>query len=186
MINQAQLVDLRRRDPKTAEIIAQLIVSVNKLNNYHGIDTSGAVTAPPTIGQLSVSAANGVFRATIIDKGAVNKGITYFLEHDTVPTFTHPVTVFLGPSRDWVDFLGSATFYFRAFSQYPLSPPSNKIYLGTPLSPTGLAGGGAIAGPAPLPEQGSGTNPTLPGTGYGVAIVQPPSTFRGFSGGNLL
>jgi hypothetical protein len=181
VINQQQLVALKKKDPYTAEIISQLIVSINKLNNYHGIDTSGNVTAPKTVGQLVVTAANGVFRVTIIDKSAISRGINYFLEHDTNALFPAPVTLALGPSRDWQGFLGSGNFFFRCYSQYPLSPPSPIIYFGTQAVPTPVAGGGAIAGPAPLPEQGSGTNPTLPGHGFGNTPSQPGS-FTGFRG----
>ena len=171
MINLGQLQHIHRTDPKLYETLKQLVDSHNLLNNLHGIDTSGAVTAPQIVGMLTVTAANGIFRATIIDKSNVSKGVAYFLEHDTTASFLAPVTVHLGPSRDWLEFLGSGTFFFRAWSQYPLSPPSKLITFGTP--PTGVAGGGALAAPAPLAEQGSGTS-SLPGNGFGVQPRQGP------------
>lgn len=182
MINLGQLKHISTSDPKLYEVLRQLVTSQNKLNNYHGIDTSGVVTPPNIVGSLTVTAANGVFRATVIDKSPVNKGINYFLEHDTTASFLAPVTIPLGPSRDWQGFLGTGNFFFRCYSQYPLSAPSTIIYFGTQLAPTPVAGGGAIAGPAPLPEQGSGTSSRLPGQGFGDAPSQPPSEFLGFRG----
>lgn len=174
MISLGQLKHIQRTDPRLYEAITSLQDSINKLNNYHGIDTSGNVKAPATIGGLNVTAANGVFRVTITDRSSVNKGITYFLEHDTSSSFPHPVTVDLGASRSWVDFLGSATFFFRAYSSYPLSPPSSAVVFGG-ATPTGVAGGGAIAAPAPLTGQGTGTS-SLPngGQGFGNYSIQPP------------
>jgi len=180
LINLGQLKHIATVDPRLYEVLSQLVKSQNMLNNLHGLDTSGIVTAPPDIGSLVVTAANGVFRATITDRGAVNKGITYFLEHDVSASFLTPVTVNLGPSRNWLEFLGSGNFFFRAYSQYPLSPPSAKI-LSTPAF---VAGGGAIAGPNPQPSPGSGTSP-LPGSGYGGDPTQPPTELRSPNRGHI-
>src|SRR6266850_4155570 len=113
MINLGQLQHIAVTDPHLYEVLKQLVTSQNKLNNYHGIDTSGVVKAPAAIGSLTVTATNGRFIATIIDKSPVNKGINYFVEYDTSASFLTAVQVALGPSRVFDKFLGSATYFFR-------------------------------------------------------------------------
>jgi hypothetical protein len=176
VLNPGQLARLRRENPYTAELIDALNQSINRLNNFHGLDTSGQVTPPPAPGSFVITATNGRFVGTIIDKSAVNKGINYWVEYAADASFQNAIQVCLVASRDFDKFLGSGTFFFRCFSQYPLSPPSPKI-LSTPPS---LAGGGAIAGPALPAEQGSGTSP-ISGQGFGGAPEQPPGEFPGFT-----
>lgn len=132
--------------------------------------TPGGVTpAPPQISAIAVVAADGVFNVQIQDNNPVNRGIEYFIEFSTSPG--GPWTVIaLGASRNWAGFLGSQTLYWQAYSQYPTSDPSEPLLFGGSSSPGAVVGGGALAGPSPLPSAGSGTAPTngqSGGSGFG-------------------
>jgi hypothetical protein len=118
----------------------------------------GSTNPPANISSLSVSAANGVFDFAIVDHNPVLRGINYFVEYSTTPSFTAPHVIDLGASRNFRTFLDSGTYYFRAYSAYPTSARSSPVYFGSQSNPTAVNGGGAVAGPAPLASQGSGTS----------------------------
>ena len=161
---------IRTKDARLYDAISDIKAGIERMARQLVANPSGEVGAPPTPSSLSVTASNGSFAATIFDNNPVLRGIVYFLEVATGPTFDNPVLiVFLGPSRQWTGFLGSGTYYFRAFSQYPTSAPSLPVYFGSANSPTGVAGGGTLAAPTPT-GTGSGTassNGYQGGAGYG-------------------
>lgn len=161
---------LRGQDAKLAEAVEDILKLVGNAATQTAANPSGLVGPPPTISSLAVVAANGMFHAVIQDNRPVLRGISYFIEWSTTPNFAQPHVIFLGPSRSHWMFFGSQTLYFRAYSQYPTGNPSEPVYFGTAASPTAVAGGGALAGPTPLPSPGSGTAPTTGlngGAGYG-------------------
>ena len=139
---------------------------------------SGVTPAPPPISSLTITAADGVFEATIQDNNPVMRGIEYFLEYSSAPQGPWTV-VSLGPSRGpWRQFIGNRTLYWRAYSQYPTSAPSNPVYFGPENAPTGVLGGGALNGPAPGASAGSGTAPSsglVGGAGYGKVSTRNSS-----------
>lgn len=163
MITLEHLPYLRRKDPRLGETIDALRKGLLSLAQQAGIGISGKI-APPSIQGINATAANGSFIITVTDKSATHFGINYFVEYADNANFDNVHTLFLGPSRTSPPvFLGSGTFYFRAFSQYLNSAPSARvIYGGT--NPTGVAGGGTIAGPTLPPSQGSGVGQ---GGGFG-------------------
>ena len=133
-----------------------------------GLGVSGQITAPE-LQSIAVTAANGIFSVSVVDKSETHLGISYFVEYADNPSFDNSHTLFIGPSRNENGlFLGSGTFYFRVFSQYLNSTQSPKIVYGG-ATPLGVAGGGAIAGPTLPPTQGSGANGA---GGYGRATNQ--------------
>lgn len=117
----------------------------------------GTTDPPGPIASLTVTAANGVFDFAIVDNSSVLRGINYFVEYSTTPNGPWKV-IDLGASRNDRRFLDSGIYYFRAYSSYPTSARSNPVYFGTQAAPTAVNGGGAIAGPAGLASQGSGTS----------------------------
>lgn len=173
-----QIVRLQSsRDPETVligEALNQLVQSHNALAANIGADPNGVFPTPQAIGSLTVTAANGLFDAAIIDASVVGNpkqtNIEYFLEYSSDPNFINPpaIVVPMGASRNIAHlFLGSRTLYFRAYSQYLNSQPSAKVTFGIP--PTAVVGGGAIAGPTPNASQGSGSaNAGTPGSGFGI------------------
>src|SRR5207253_3159090 len=87
---------------------------------------------------------------TISDNNAIQRGINYFIEHDTDPNFTNPQVEDLHASRQKTlslpamdDDGNPQPRYVRVYSQYKGSPPSAPIYFGgntpTPVNPGGTA-----------------------------------------------
>ncbi len=167
MLSIPNLEQIRDENPYTYEAMKKIVAAVNAVATSAGLDATGNFAAPPMIGSVSVSAANGMFDVAIVDKSPVRKAIHYFLEYDTQASFPNPRPLYLGPTRNISVFLGNQTLYFRAYSQYLGSPISPKITYGNP--PTAVTGGG----PAPAPpsrrraageqeaDQVSGKTPTL-------------------------
>jgi len=172
MLNLPHLPYLRGKDPLLAETIESLKKGLISLAEQAGIGASGQIAAPQ-IQSILVTAANGAFLVTVTDKSATHLGINYFVEYADNANFANVHTLYLGPSRSSPPiFLGSGTFYFRAFPQYQNSPPGAKVVYGG-STPIGVSGGGAIAGPTLPPAQGSGassggTAPPSSGFGHGA------------------
>ena len=156
---------IKNMDQRLYETIVALHNGVEALAKQAGIGAGAQIAAPPTIGKISVTAANGIFHVSITDNTAnTHFGINYFIEYADNPVFNNAKTEFLGPSRDKEGWnLGSRTLYFRAFSQYPSSPPSARVVFGGVATPTAVVGGGS-APPAQLPTNGSGSGQ---GGGFG-------------------
>jgi hypothetical protein len=168
MLSLPHLEYVRRKDPRLGETIDSLRESIISLAKQAGLGPSGQIPAPQ-IESISVTATNGVFSISVTDKSATHLGISYFCEYADNPNFDNSHTLFMGPSRNENGlFLGSGTFYFRAFSQYQNSPKSAKVVFGG-STPTGVAGGGAIAGPTLPPSNGSGSGGS---GGYGQTFSQ--------------
>jgi len=166
MLKIGQLAQIKGDSPYVYEALTQLVNGVNAVGLATGVDPSGALKAPPPIGNLNVVAANGIFDLAITDNSAVRRGIFYFAESDTTPAFSRPYVHFLGSSRNLRISLGNQTLYWRAYSQYLGSDPSQPVPFGTPA--TAVSGGGTAAGPALQASQGSGTAPgTEGGSGFG-------------------
>lgn len=134
--------------------------------NAPGVQSS----APPQITAFGVTSSNGQFFFVITDNSPINRNINYYVEYSTDIGFSHPHVLDLGASRTGTLWLGSGSFYFRAYSQYtPVSPPSSFVNFGIP--PTLVAGGGSFAGVTLPQSTGSGTglgNGTQGGVGAGI------------------
>ena len=170
MLNIPQLAQIKARDPYLYESLKQVVGAVNSIGRATGVDPSGSIGAPATIGGISVTAADGIFDLAITDNSAVRRGVFYFAESDSDPAFTQPHVYFLGSSRNLRVSLGNQTLYWRGYSQYIGSAPSTPVTFGAP--PAAVTGGGA-AGPAPQPSSGSGTaTGQQGGSGFGVSLKQ--------------
>jgi len=167
MLNVPQLAQIKARDPYLYESLKQVVGAVNSLGRATGVDPSGSIAPPASIGSVSVVAADGIFDIAITDNSAVRRGVFYFLESDTGAAFTSPHVYFLGSSRNLRVSLGNQTLYWRGYSQYIGSVPSTPVAFGSP--PTAVTGGGA-AGPRLQPSSGSGTATAQQGgSGFGVS-----------------
>ena len=118
----------------------------------------------------------------IQDNAPIQKGIRYFTEVATDPSFTRPLVIDHGASRTrhpitlpTKDDSGSTVkYYFRSYSQYPGSDPSPpQVYGGA--SPTAVTMAGSTQMTL-LPSMGSGTgagNGSQGGHGLGKVLVRP-------------
>ena len=167
-------------DPRLAESFQQIQDAINNLAQQTASVPVGQQAAPSAPSALSVTGSGGIFDIQIQDNNPANTGIApdYFLEYSTTPGFTPSATiqVHIGPVRNTRLSLGNQTLYWRVYSQNGrASQTSGKTYFGSQSSPTPVAGGGAISGPAIQPSAGSGTGPTTgqaPGVGYGILPVR--------------
>ena len=155
MLKIGQLAQIKSESPYVYEALTQIVNGVNAVGLATGVDPSGTIDPPATIGSLSVLAADGIFDLAITDNSAVRRGIFYFAESDTTPSFGQPRVYFLGSSRNLRIMLGNQTLYWRAYSQYLGSDPSAPVTFGMPA--TAVSGGGTAAGPALQASTGSGT-----------------------------
>jgi len=166
MLKIGQLAQIKGESPYVYEALTQIVNAVNGVGRGTGVDPVGPIQAPSPIGGLSVTAADGIFDIAITDNSSVNRGIFYFAESDTTPSFARPYVHFLGSSRNFRIMMGNQTLYWRAYSQYLGSVPSALVTFGTP--PTAVTGGGTAAGPPLQPSNGSGTaQGTAGGSGFG-------------------
>jgi hypothetical protein len=171
---------IKTLDPKLHETITDVAAAVDGLAQRSNVNPTGETTAPFDISRLTVVAQDGVFDIRIFDDTPVQRGIHYFVEYSTTPSFTNPIPIHLGTSRCGREFLGNLTLYWRAYSQYLGSQPSNPIYFGSAVVPTAVIGGGSITGPTPQQSTGSGTassNGTQGGQGFGVNLKRSSGGF---------
>jgi hypothetical protein len=167
MLKISQLAQIKSESTYIYEAMTQVAGGVNAVGLVTGVDPSGTIDPPATIGSLNVLAADGIFDLAITDNSAVRRGIFYFAESDTTPSFGQPYVHFLGSSRNLRIAMGNQTLYWRAYSQYLGSDPSAPVTFGTPA--TAVAGGGTAAGPALQTSMGSGTAAGgQGGSGFGV------------------
>jgi hypothetical protein len=165
MLTIPQLAKIKGTDPYLYESLRQLVAAVNALGRATGVDPSGSIATPDPIGSLAVAAADGIFDLAITDNSAVHRGIFYFAESDTSPSFLAPRVHFLSCSRNLRVALGNVTLYWRAYSQYLGSQPSPPVTFGSP--PIAVTGGGS-SGPALSASTGSGTAAAQQGgSGFG-------------------
>lgn len=168
-----ELEYIRSKDARLADALQKILDEVNLTQKGTGVAPAGRLPAPPTLGGISVTAAGGTFDVQLTDKAATLPGVTYFVEYDTSPQFSNAYVVPLGVARNRHITLGNGTYYWRAYSQNVGGVQSPIVVFGG-TTPTGVAGGGAVVGPAPQTTQGSGTS-QAPGFGFGT----PPNVTAG-------
>jgi hypothetical protein len=164
---------IRTQDPKMAETFDDIVSGVDNVAALSNVSSQGGnITQPTNVGRVSVIAADGVFDIRIFDASPVTRGINYFVEYSTTPQFTNAIPIDLGTSRCHRCFLGNQTLYWRAYSQYIGSAPSDPVYFGISFAPTAVVGGGSLVGPTPQASTGSGTassDGTQSGQGFGLS-----------------
>lgn len=147
-------------------------IQTQALNIQQQSNTSatGQPQAPPKISGFNVTGQNGHFNLKVEDSNPIYRGIQYYAEYDTTPHFSNPQVVHLGDARNHNVFLGNGTYYWRAYSSYAGSGPSDAVYHGSSAQPSAVVGGGPIGSPAIQASQGSGTG--APGQGLtGPGII---------------
>jgi hypothetical protein len=177
------LTRLMQSDAITGSLVQKIITAINSLGLNAGVSPTGQLAAPTAPSAVAVKAAGGYVHVQITDNAELNKGIHYFTEADTNPSFTQPIVIAQGPSRTSHPFPLPANdddgnpqdWHFRSYSQYPGSPASTKTVFGGQGGPTPVSVGGAVSLTL-LPSTGSGTaspNGTQGGQGFGAVSVRP-------------
>lgn len=181
------------RDSYAGSLFGRIIDAVNALAKNAGVAAVGKVAPPPPVDNITVSGPapnNGVISIpnsevlhwTIQHNQSVSKGIHYFSEIDTSPSFTNPHVIHHGTSRSGFLSLPTnnssnvkQTYYLRSYAQYPGSDPAPPTVLGGLGSAIGIQMGGTSQ-TSLLPSTGSGTaasDGSQGGHGFGVVLTRP-------------
>jgi hypothetical protein len=159
-LNIRYLAEIKQRDPQLGQALEDMVNAVGTMAEQVNSNPQGSVQAPPRVSAFNVTAVGGIFDFQIQDNAPITRGLFYHIEGSLTASFTMPILIYTGPSRNFRTSLGNQTYYFRAFSQYLTSEPSPAVYYGSAATPTPVVGGGATTGPVPQASAGSGTGRT--------------------------
>jgi hypothetical protein len=133
--------ELQRRDRILGEGLDDLASQIAAARIQGNFGLNGPPSPPSTPTALQVTAASGLFTATVIHHSAP-AGTQYVLQHSTAPNFPPGSTISEtlnsvdGVSTTWQRSLPGQQLYFRIASKFPASPISKWVYVGTSASPT--------------------------------------------------
>jgi hypothetical protein len=172
---------LTQKDNYLGSFLSRVVEAVNTLATNAGVAAVGKTSPPPKIDSITVQGVqNGnvivcpseILHHVLVHNQSVNKGINYFSEVDTSPSFPNPHVIPHGPSRS--SFITLPTFatptaaanaqptnyYLRSYAQNPGSDPSEPTVLGN------------IGGEIAIQMTGMSVTQLLPSTGSGTASPQ--------------
>jgi hypothetical protein len=160
---------------------SNLIPAINNIGKQLAVSPVGAMGAPDPPQSIQVKAAGEYAHVQITDNAKLQKGVQYFTEVSTSPSFSQPIVIDHGASRTSHPFPlptqdddgNPVTYYFRSYKQYHGSDPSAHVVYGG-QSPTGITMSGSTQMTL-LPSTGSGTaagNGQQGGQGLGKVILR--------------
>lgn len=188
-----ELSYISQRDNYAGSLFTRIIDAVNALAKNSGVAAVGKVPTPPPIDSITVagsSVVNGIMTVpstevlhfTLQHNQAIKKGIRYFSEISTSPSFTNPHVIDHGTSRSGFITLPTndsngniQTYSLRSYAQYPGSDPCKPTVLGGLSGAIGIQMGGS-SNLDLLPSTGSGTASSSGqqgGKGLGVVLNRP-------------
>jgi hypothetical protein len=153
---------IRAENPRLYEALSDILQQHQNLAQQVNGNSTGQPMPPPGIDKVTVTGQNGQFHIQIHHQAPIYRGIQYYAEFSENAAFTQPHIIHMGDSREYTQFLGNRTYFWRAYAAYSSSPPSAPAYHGG-AQPKPVSGGGDIGGPMLLAPQGSGTG--APGEG---------------------
>lgn len=143
---------ITQRDNYAGSLFGRIIEAVNTLAKNAGVAAVGKVASPPPVNRINVQGTlagdtvtcpSEILHWTLDHNQAISKGIRYFSEIDTDPSFPTPHVIDHGTSRSAFLTLPKMndagvdhTYYLRSYSQYHGSDPSQPTVhgnLGAPL-----------------------------------------------------
>jgi hypothetical protein len=174
---------LDMKDSFLGSMLRRMVEAVNTTATNAGVAAVGKTSPPPRIDSITVQGTQvgsvitcpaEILHHVLVHNQAVNKGVRYFSEIDTDPSFPQPHVIDHGTSRS--SFLTLPTYssaanqtagqptnyYLRSYAQMPGSDPSEPTVLGNV--------GGAIAINMTPPTGSTGSAMALlTSTGSGTA-----------------
>lgn len=192
---------LTQKDNYLGSFLSRVVEAVNTLATNAGVTAVGKTSPPPKIDSITVQgvqngnvvvAPSEILHHVIVHNQTVGKGIRYFSEIDTDPSFPNPHVIDHGTSRSsFIPLPTYATptaqanlqptnYYLRSYAQMPGSDPCEPTVLGniggeTAINMTPLAGTtGSVT--QLLPSTGSGTASQTGqqgGKGLGTVLTRP-------------
>ena len=176
------LTRLYHEDSEQAAFMQRIIDAVNNLGKSVAASSAGEIDAPPPVDSIAVKTAGEMLHVTLTHNPPIQRGIRYFTEIDTNPSFTQPHVYDMGTSRGTVLTLPTKTdggstvnYYVRAYPQYSGSKPAPPTVYGGMENPTAITMGGSTSLTL-LTSTGSGTaqsNGQQGGYGLGKQQVRP-------------
>src|SRR5581483_1543605 len=174
------LNEVALKDPRLGQLLQNVIDGINRLGLNVGASPVGDVTPPKPPDSVSVKVSGEMMHISINHAGELNRGVRYFSEISTSPSFGQPIVLDHGTSRTshpiplptQDDSSSPVTYYVRSYAQNPGGPPSAPTVVGGIGSPTGftMTGGTKMT---LLPSTGSGTAPsTGQSAGQGMGRFQ--------------
>jgi hypothetical protein len=187
----AQLNHIMQDDPETGVLFERVIGYLRNLARNSANSANGEIAAPPPIGGINVKVSGEMVHVTHSDNAPIQRGINYFTEVATDPSFTSPHVFDHGASRGHIftlptqdDSANTVNYYVRGYSQYPGSQPSSPVAYGG-SAPTAVTMGGSTQLTL-LNSTGSGTASGLGGQGgwgFGKVLNRPkPGPKRNIQG----
>ena len=147
MLKIGQLAQIKSDSPFVYEALTQIVNAVNSVGPRHRRRSLGHHCCARADRQLECHRRRRHFRPG--DHRQFVRAIAAFSISRSPtrrPAFNQPYVHFLGSSRNLRIAMGNQTLYWRAYSQYLGSDPSEPVTFGTPA--TAVTGGGTAAGPA--------------------------------------
>lgn len=95
---------------------------------------TGIPTPPEAPVALNVTVQNGLY-TVIIQHPNPPPGTRWMLQYSTMSNFQFPITVDLGESPTWQNYLPNQKLYFKSASKFIASVNSPWVYFGGPASP---------------------------------------------------
>lgn len=160
------LSELSIKDPRMGQLLQNVIDGVNRVAKNSGVSAVGDVSAPKAPDSVSVNTAGEMMHISINHSGALQRGVRYFSEVSTTPSFNQPLVIDHGTSRTshpitlpTNDASGNTqSYYVRSYAQDPGGPPSSPYTVGGVGSPTAHTMSGSTSMTL-LSSHGSGTAP---------------------------
>jgi hypothetical protein len=177
------LNEIYQNDSRLGTLISRIIKAVNQTASSSGVAPVGQSSPPTAPEALKVTAAGELAHIQITHNAPINRGVQYLTEVSTNPQFAQPLIIDHGCSRTShpinlpTKTAAGAThsYYFRSYSQYHGSPPSDYVVFGGSGSPTPVTMIGSTQMDL-LPSTGSGTaspNGSQGGSGLGKVAQRP-------------
>ena len=189
-----ELSYIAQKDAYAGTLFSRIIAALNQMAKNAGVAAVGKVSPPHPVDTINLSAPapvsgvvtipnSEVLHWTIQHNATVNKGVHYFSEVDTNPSFTNPHVISHGTSRSGFLSLPTKnaagdtthTYYLRSYPQYPGSDPQKPTVFGGVSGAIGIQMGGASQTDI-LSSTGSGTaaaNGSQGGKGFGDVLTRP-------------
>lgn len=161
-----ELAEVTSKNGRLGSLLQRVIDGVNGLAKNVAADPVGQTSPPNPPNAVAVKSSGEMVHIAINHTGELSRGVKYFSEISTNPSFSQPLIVDHGASRTshpitlptHDDDGNLHSYYIRSFAQYPGSAPSAPTTYGGANSPTPVNLSGTTR-MTPLPSTGSGTGP---------------------------
>jgi hypothetical protein len=189
----SELTYLSQKDAYLGKFLRRLVDAMNTSAQNAGVSAVGKFPTPPPVDTIDVQGTfssnsntittpSEILHWTLTHNQQIHKGIKYFTEVDTDPSFSNPHVIDHGTSRSGFLTLptmdndgATQNYYMRSYAQYPGSDPSEKTILGGTNNPTAIVMTGTSK-TSLLTSKGSGTakaDGQQGGQGLGKVLTRP-------------